>query len=200
MNTLAQEDSLTLAKQEAEAQLAVALEWYGITKDFVIQTDKQQDDITGVLRDAKARIDRIEEKRKEFTAPLNKVVKGLNDFFRPPREAFENLERHLKQLVATYLETKARANVTAMQVVATASTPQQAAEALATIAPVAPSRGVSVRPVWKFQVIAPDEVPRELCSPDPKKIAAACQYGPDGQPAPIPGVQWFQESVVTVRK
>lgn len=188
-------DQLVLAKQEADAELAVALEWYGLTKDFVITTDEEQEHIAGVVRKTKERIAGIESKRKEFVAPLNKVVKGLNDFFRPPREAFENVERHLKKKIVDYLNAKAAANAAALKAAATASTPEQATAAIATVAPVAPPAGVSVRHVWRFEITDPCAVPREYCSPDLKKIGLV-----DPTTTQIPGVRFFQEPVVSSRR
>lgn len=187
-------DTFVLAKQEADAHFAVATEWHSGLSDLVIRDDAQQEQVAEVLRRVKARYREIEDKRKEITVPLNAALRAVNDLFRPPRERFEALERMLKDKIAAYLREKSAANVAALQAVSVAATPAQATAALATVAPVAPPVGVSVRHVWKFEVTDPDLVPRELCSPDPKKI---------GQLAPgtdVPGVRWFQEPVVSARR
>lgn len=47
----------------------------------------------------------------------------------------------------------------------------------------------------KFLITDPDLVPREYCSPDPKKIGAV-----DPTSTAIPGVRFFQDDVVTSRR
>lgn len=193
-------DPNVLAKQEADTQFAVAVEWRALIENFTIATDEQQEQVMGLLREVKGKFKALEARRTEITGPLNAALRSVNDLFRPPKEKFEDLERLLKAKVAKYLELKRQANATYAQLGAQAATPEQATQILQQMVPVEPPRGVSVRSVWKFNVTDPDAVPRELCSPDVKKIGAACQYAPDGQPLPIPGVQWFQDSSVTVRQ
>jgi hypothetical protein len=188
-------DPLALAQQEASAQFATAVEWSALLQSFTISTDEQQEQVAGVLRDVKARYRAIEERRKEITGPLNAALKSVNDLFRPPREKFEALERVLKSKITAYLDQKARANTAALQAASVASTPEQAQQSLATVAPVAPPEGVSVRHVWKFEVTDPDAVPRQYCSPDGKKIGAV-----DPTTTAIPGVRFFQEPVVSSRR
>lgn len=169
-------------------------------RTFVVQSDEQQDFAVALLREIKAEWSSVEEDRKKITNPMNAALKATNALFKPTLDALKQAESSLKDKVAGYMNEKQAANVAALQAASVATTPFQAQQAMAFVAPVEAPQGVSVRLLWKFQVTEPDLVPRELCSPDLKKIGEACQYGPDGQPLPIPGVQWFQDSSVTVRK
>jgi hypothetical protein len=57
-----------------------------------------------------------------------------------------------------------------------------------------PPKGVSIRYAYKFRVVDPDVVPREFCSPDNQKIGKQT-FGTE-----IPGVEWFEEPIVTSRR
>lgn len=188
--------SLALAQREAQVQSSTAEEWLGLLRDFVIETDVQQEQIVGVLRDVKERYRVIEDKRTEITKPLNAALRAVNDLFRAPKQRFEDLERLLKSKVSAYLDAKQAANTAALQAASAAPTPEAAQLAMQVVAPVAPPAGVSVRKVWKFEVTDQNLVPRELCSPDAKKIEAAFHNGV----TEIPGVRFYQEPVVTARR
>lgn len=183
-----------IARQETQAELAVATEWSGLITDFVIENDEQQEEVASVLRDVKARYRALEEKRKEITVPLNRALKAVNDLFRPPKAKFEALEHLLKSKIAGYLDAKEQVNRDAVENASVAESAKDALDSLAQVSEVAPPQGVSIRKVWKFEVTDADAVPREYCSPDLKKIGAA-----DPTTA-IPGVRFFQDSVVTARR
>lgn len=191
---MSEDQTFVLAQKEAQVQSATAEEWLGLLRNFVVQSDEQQEQIAGVLRDVKTRYKLIEDKRTEITKPLNQALRAVNDLFRPPKQRFEELEALLKGKITAYLDAKHRANEERLRQVAAAQTPAMAQLGLATVSPVAPPTGVTVRKVWKYEITDPDLVPREYCSPDPKKIAAA-----DPSTAEIPGVRFFQEQVVSAR-
>jgi len=188
------DDAFNLAKQEADAQLAVVSEWSELIQTFEIQNDEQQEQIAGVLRDVKKRSNQLEERRKEITVPLNRALGSVNDLFRAPRAKFDALEKTLKDKIAAYLRKKSEDNARALQAAAAAPTAVLATQAIARVAPVAPPAGVSVRQVTRFEVVNPDLVPRDLCSPDDDKIKLALSTGRE-----VPGVRVFQESVVAAR-
>lgn len=192
---MSEDQVFVLAQREAQAQAAKATEWLSLLRSFVIQNDDQQEQIGGVLRDVKARYKEIEDKRTEITKPLNQALRAVNDLFRPPKQRFEELEKLLKGKITAYLEAKNRANEERLRQVAAAQTPAMAQLGLATVSPVAPPTGVSVRHVWRFEITDPDLVPREYCSPDAKKIGVV-----DPTATTIPGVRFFQEPVVSARR
>lgn len=189
-----------LAKQTADEQVVVADQWSALLEPFTITTDEEQVKVAGVLRDAKARSKYLEERRKEITVPLNNALRAVNDLFRPPRERFDAIEKMLKGKIAAYLEAKSQANVAALHAAVAAPTPAVAQQTIAQVAPVEPPQGVSVRYVWKFDVIDPEAVPRHQCSPDPHKIKNYLDFmvSRGSEPA-IPGVSFRKEAVVTSR-
>jgi len=189
------DDIFNLAKQEADAQLAVVSEWSSLIQDFEIQNDEQQEQVAGVLRDVKKRSSQLEERRKEITVPLNRALSSVNDLFRTPRSKFDALEAVLKGKIAAYLRRKSDENSRMLREAAAAPTAALATRAIAQVMPIAPPQGVSVRQVTKFEIIDAEAVPRDLCSPDLDKIKFALSTGRE-----VPGVRVFQESVVAARK
>lgn len=57
--------------------------------------------------------------------------------------------------------------------------------------------GVSIVTYWRYEIIRADDVPREFCSPDPKKLKTYIDYMKDK--SSIPGVKVFKELNQRVR-
>lgn len=165
-------------------------------RQLQVTNDAEEAFAAQLLQEIKTQWHALEEQRTAITGPLNKAQRAVNDLFRPASRALENEEVYLKQRIAEYVESKERANTAALQLAAAAPTPEAAQLAIQVVAPVAPPAGVSVRKVWKFEVTDQNLVPRELCSPDAKKIEAAFHNGV----TEIPGVRFYQEPVVTARR
>ncbi len=185
------------AEQRAAIAARTAIESLDLVRGFEVHCDADKEFAAGLIRELKEAASEIDKMRRSFTDPLNELVKRWNAFFRPAREACEEGERVLKQRVADYMRERDRANAAAMTAAAAASTPAEAQLALAAVGSAAPPAGMSVRYVWKFEITDPDAVPRELCSPDPKKIGALVA---GAEPPEVPGVRWFQEPIVTARR
>ena len=163
---------------------------------MVVATDEQCEFASQLLREIKGAWHVLEEKRTSITGPLNKALRATNELFRPASRSLEHGEAILKLKISDYLAAKERARAAALQAAAAATTPEAAQQAIAHVAPVAPPAGVSVRKVWRFEVVDQNLVPRELCSPDAKKIEAAFHGGATA----IPGVRFFQEDQVSARR
>lgn len=161
-----------------------------------VTNDDEEAFAAQLLKEIKVQWHALEEQRTAITGPLNKAQRAVNDLFRPASRALENEEAYLKMKIAEYLRAKESANTAALQLAATAQTPEAAQQVIQTVTPVAPPAGVSVRKVWKFEVTDASQVPREFCSPDQKKIEAAFHVGI----TEIPGIRFYQESIVTARR
>lgn len=165
-------------------------------KALPVTNDDQLAFATQLLQELKQKQHLVEMERTKISGPLYRAHRAVNDLFRPATSALEQGEGILKGKIAEYLRSKEQANSAALAVAAAAATPELAQQAIATVAPVAPPAGVSVRKVWRFRVVNQDAVPRELCSPDPEKIREAFEGGR----REVPGVEFFQEDVVTARR
>lgn len=164
-------------------------------ESFEISTDEYQAFAAQLLHEVKAEWSDVEDKRKAITKPLTEAHKATQAVFKPVLTALETAEKILKDKIAGYMQLKQQANVAALQAASQAPTALAASQAIDVYAPVAPPQGVSVRYVQKFVVEEPDLVPRDLCSPDEKKIGLALSAGRE-----VPGVRVFEEPVVTARK
>lgn len=189
-------DPTALAKSEADAQLATANDWAARLGSFVIQSDDDEANIVNVLQEVKARAKTLENRRTEITQPLNQALRSVNALFKPAQQKFDQLERHLKGLITTYMQAKNARNVAAIQAAAVAPTPVVAQQVLAQVQPVEAPANVSVRYVWQFQITQPELVPAQFLSPDPAKIQA--YLAQTNQPA-IPGVTFSQKAITSVR-
>lgn len=194
------------SKLNAQAELAIAPVVPFTRGDVIAQlealpvmTDDEEKFAVTLCKEIKGQHDELETQRKTITKPLNDAKKATDALFKPALDALKQAEQILKSKLAAYAKEKEQRNVAALEQARQAPTAQGAQQAIARVAPVVAPQGVSVRQVWKFTVTDENAVPRELCSPDPKKIAAAFQVV-NGQPVPVPGVRWYQEDSVTVRK
>lgn len=165
--------------------------------NFEVLTEDDQNFAAEMLRDVKAKFNLLEEKRTSITKPMNAALRAVNALFKPPQEALEKCEKILKQKIAGYLQAKEDANRELLLAAAEAETLEEASLALATVEVVQAPTGVSVRQVWKFEIINEGLVPVEYWSVDASKIKAAMGAG---EPEPIPGVRFFQEPIVTSRR
>jgi hypothetical protein len=143
------------------------------------------------IRTAREASDALEARRKAFTGPLHEVKTKIDRLFKPAVSAAEQLERSYRDRVNAYdtrVEDERRAAARAAAEAARTAAPV----ALVVPPPPAEVAGVTARRVWRYRVVDPALVPRELCSPDDAKIKAR-------GPGETPGIEWFEESTVTVR-
>lgn len=186
MDSLVPEETHVVVAQ----RLPVARDALAAVEAFEIETDKDSEFAAVMLREIKDQYAAVEEERKKITGPLNQALRATNDFFRPVTTALRDAEESIKKKLGAYVREKREANMRALQV---AATEKKAFASLTLVSTHAPA-GIATREVWKFEITDPDAVPREFCSPDPKKIGAVAPE------TPIAGVRWFQEDVIASRK
>ncbi len=134
-----------------------------------------------ILDEVKGRWKDLEARRVEITGPMNAALKSANDLFRTPLEALKKAETVVKAEIARYSAAAEAARVRAM------------VERTGPVEAPPEAKGVSVRTIRKFRVVDEAAVPRHLCSPDLRKIAAL------PTDTEIPGVEWYTDSIVTKR-
>lgn len=186
-------EQAVLRSEQAASDLAAV-------RAFAVASDDDKVLAAGVISEFKTKLAEVEELRRSVTDPLNHLVKWVNDWFRPAKEARTEGERLLKQKLAAYVTARAEENRRLLAEAARAETAAQAQAAVAEMGSPALPRGTTLRQVWKFEVTDPAAVPHELCSPDRDKIARRGGQMVEGAPPAIPGVRWFQESIVSSRR
>lgn len=189
------------AAEAASKALTVVTEELNALEFWAIESAADNEIAAEFLRDVKARHKALETQRKTITKPLNAATKAVNDLFRAPRSMLEQAEQILKGKIAGYLEAQEQANVEALEAAAEASTPDEAATALATIEQADAPAGVSVRHKYRAIVFNPGIVPDQFRMPDEAAIQnftdAAVKL--NGKPTPIPGVRFEKVPIVTSR-
>lgn len=159
---------------------------------------------------------RWEELRHWFTDPLERQKKAIIARFKADATPVEEAERIIRAKVAAYYREKqeaARREQERLRKLAEAKAARQAAKAeakgeeppapiipLPTVAaPAKTTRtaegSVTMRTVWKFEVVDPDAVPREYLIVNERAIGAVVKAGV----RQIPGVRIFEVEEVAVR-
>ena len=77
-------------------------------EDFAIDSDDMLDAAGEDLRRIKAQQKAVEDQRTSITAPLNQVLKAVNDLFRPPAQFLQQAEAKLKGAMLAYTTERER--------------------------------------------------------------------------------------------
>ena len=180
-------------RSEIVAHAEQARDALKLIADLSVSNSSERDFAADLLLDVKRELWEIESRRRRITDPLNSALREVNDLFRPARDALDRCERVLKEKIAGFLQIQARINAEAVAAAAAAADGEEASRELARVEAPAMPTGMSVRKVWKFEIVDEDLVPREFCSPDPRKIGAS-------NTREISGVRFFQEDIVAARR
>jgi hypothetical protein len=169
-----------------------------IAEELIIQDDDQLKNANDMLGIGKKLEKIIEQQRVTDKAPVLAEAKGIDDEYRPViNRVHLGVSRLDAAVLAYHRKKKAEADaLLQMQMqeeakkIEEAKTTGEVYEAPAAIAqPVSQTvRGnmstTSVIQGWNYEIVDPDAVPRELCSPDLSKIKAKHKY----DKLPVPGV------------
>lgn len=169
-------------------------------RELEINCQEDFDFASRLVQLAKVNLKRIDARRTAITKPLLQSKRAVDELFAPALGALNEIERILKGKLGAYSIATTQASAAAMAstalVYAAGGTPTEV------IPEPAAARGISVKTSWSFEVVDPEAVPREYCSPDPDKIEAGIWYAdtPHTPPRPIPGLRFFLKADVTVRQ
>ena len=170
-------------------------------RDYPIRSEQDVADLTRGAREFAATLDAVEEERKSITRPIREDEKLVNEAYRPYTTALNAMLAAIKGRIARY-QTELQAEQRRLQAAAVesfkAGAPERGVALMAQVPLAVETPGVSVRDRWTFEVTDPDAVPRELCSPDPAKLAAFVKAYP--KEATYLGFRVFAAQQVTVRR
>ena len=176
--------------QEQEAALAIAAEGppakslATMVRSLKVNSPDSHEFAAKTLRSIKGEAKRVDDLRRSWVDPLNRVVKSINDQFRPVLKAYESAEQTLKGSIGQYtlaVEAERRA---AMIAQLPSSAPAELPK----------GSGVSTRTVTRWRITEPDAIPRHLCSPDTALIGKAVAAG-----EAVPGVELYTDTITAVR-
>lgn len=195
MNNSLETTEIVQLRSDAHSLLCKAEEVADIT------TLEHENRAVEFLVQVKRRFKIADGKRKDYVIPLKAVIDKLNADFSTILEPLEQAETIVKagislfrdtedfkakevaRLLAEYVATRAindYRNETTQDTLETAQIAILAQHEASADAPktVATQSGQArFRKDWKFEIIDEDEVPREMCTPDPVKIRAWIKNG-----------------------
>lgn len=166
---------------------------------FTVTDDASANKAAEMVKMARDILKAKEEERKSITTPLLAAKNATDAIYRPTSDALARIIAHCKGEIGRYHSEREAARVTVLV--------QSAAEIGAGIVPTTPIpepvsvARTAVTQYWDFEVIDPDAVPRELCSPDLAKIKEAIAYAdtPHSAPREVPGLVFTLRERVVVR-
>lgn len=195
-------DVVDLNAVSEAAKEAMSPEVATMASRLVINNDEQYQGAANVLLEVKSRIKAIEEKRKGFTAPLNKVVKEINAFFKEPRSQYEQAEAAIKRAMADFNMRAAAERQKALQAAA-AEASQGNTQGFTSLMekahaqPPPTAAGTHTVTRWRFEVTDPSQVPREYLVVDERKIReVVTKLKGDTR---IPGVRVYEDTAIVAR-
>jgi hypothetical protein len=171
-----------------------------LLKDWQIASPDDYAWATDLAKDIKRKWSALEDKRKQLTKPLLDTKGAIDDLFKPTLYGLAGLEALIKGKIGGYVAAQEALRIATMQ--ESAALFQAGGTPTAIIPAVPEAAGVSVKHVWDYEIVDPDSVPRQFCSPDAAKIRQAIR-ATDIHPELTPqmaGVRFFQATKVAVRK
>lgn len=150
-----------------------------------------------LLKVVKAKITNIEDARKKMTKPLDESKKNIMDFFRTPLEHLAKAEDILKKKILLWRkkneEKQAKIEEKIEQAVLTGAV--ERVDRLTERAPIKDIGGISVKIIWKFEIVDESKLPREYLIPDLKKLGEVARGLKDK--AEVKGVRFYSEENVS---
>lgn len=191
--------NLAVVEVEAKAEAVTMTEILNCVKTETIRTPDDFAFMSRIAQNCKADFNRIETKRKSITGPINDSLRIINSMFAQATKPLQEAENICRSKINAYVVADRAAQVAAMQ--AQAAVPAGPDGAFAGVGAVPESvvpevKGISTKIVLSFEIVNPELVERQFCSPDPKKIQA---FLDNGGLAAIPGVRFFDTAKTIIR-
>lgn len=179
------------AKHETEA-----LETRASTSSLEV-LDLESYELAGdILTDVKAKIQLLENERKELTAPLRKSLDGVNAFFKRVSSKYVETETDLKKKMLFYRALQQEAEAKAIETLTNADGSYEHAMIAIADATLPAIPGVSIRHSTTWELADLTLVPQQYFCLDQVKINAAVRAG-----ITIPGIRTSRnETLAASRK
>lgn len=202
------------ARTSIEQYRAAILEMEKQASAYEVTNEETAQQAVDMTKETKDLYNKVENQRKQFVAEPNKFVKSINAFAKSFTEKLLGIERMLKKKIGDYQyrqefqrreeEKRAREEAEKLQKQIDQEAKEKGVESVTVAAPVllkkkpvvrSESASASIRTKWKAEVLNPDEIERQFCSPDMKKIQAAV----DGGLREIKGCRVFEDVITAIR-
>jgi hypothetical protein len=210
-------DALMIKPEEFNIDLtewnALSIKAERIADAISIDSDEEEQMGIDSLADVKRFMKQVEDARKGQVDPFNKLVKRVNDMFRPIGDGLEKSESAIKDKVKQWRikkeqirqaeERKRQAEYAAKIAEEQAKAKLEKREAEIVIPPPAiiqtQTKGststASSRKVWKYEIVDESKIPDEYFVLDESKIKNMIRAGT----REIPGVRIYEDFEISVR-
>lgn len=179
---------------------------------FVIRSQGEMDYASGYMQRVKGLWKQIDDLRKDMARPFNAVVDQIQAHFKPVLEDLKAVEATIKGKIEegmAYSASQTAQGFQAAQAALAAGDQQGVAVGTqqAMGADLSLSKGVSMRPRFRFEVQDPTHLPGAFWSPDATKIQAALDALDPAELqqllaagyTPIPGCRVWQDNIIASR-
>jgi len=197
-------------QKKAELLAAEALSYLEVVEGYTLTSPDELHAAEELLKAVKGKLKLIKQENEISTTQLveekkriDAEKKRIDAWFKPAKERYETMEVRLKAMVAKF---QLAAEDQRRQLAEKARAANTIAEKTAIIKDVGAAqdvshvKGVTTRFVTKFEVVDPEAVPREFCSPDEDLLKRAIDAGDaDPQAWLARGVRVFQDVITSVR-
>lgn len=185
-------------KIKLEESLQESVKFYDIIKDHEIADETEYEEATELLKATKGKIKLLDQERTLTVKPLNDQVREINAWYKKPLDKLKAIETTMKKMLAQYQLRQRQEQERLLAEAASEQTDHAQAQLLVMqaakkTAPVV--SGVSVREVWRWELVDESKIPMEYYSLDHSKIDAAVKSGK----REIPGIRVYQDAQVAVR-
>jgi len=192
---------------------ALSIKAERISEAIAVDSDEEETMAIDSLADIKRFMKQIEDARKNQVDPFNKLVKRVNDIFRPIGDGLVKSESVIKDKVkqwrikkeAIRQEEERKRQIEYQKQIAEEQAKAKKEKREAEIVPPPPTimqtnvRGTpstaSSRKVWKFEVLDETKIPREYLVLDESKIKAMIKTGT----REIAGIKIYEDFEISVR-
>lgn len=134
-----------------------------IESNFSIVTDEDLAFSAEVLQEVKGNYNRLEERKKQATDPLNQSLKVIRSWFKPAQDFYSRAEQVLKNKIAAYHQARERERQVALlqaQAAFVAQNQEAVQTALAALPPPTPKvEGLSTVEIWTYEIVDFASVP-----------------------------------------
>lgn len=190
-----------------------------MSKAHMVQTIETRDQYAEAGELVKALngfIKTVSDQRKELTAPLDAAKKSLTSQEKAITSPIMEEMARIKDTMAQYKEEEERrifaeetarreaeADAAMSAIIGIHGGSLTAQPILPTVELAAKSDGATSVKTWDFEITEPEQVPRQFCTPDPKKIRAWMEYfkkiGTPIENVVMPGIKVFSKTTIRVK-
>lgn len=144
-------------KTEAEVEVGVAKDALAEIVGFVISDDESLAFAGECLGEVKGHWNRLEERKKQATGPLNAALATIRSWFQPAQNHYAASEKALKDKIAAYHAMRAKERQAALDAAAAAvqvGNSEATQAAIAAVPPPPPKMdGISLQDAWSYEVV-----------------------------------------------